>query len=93
VGDEHPDDRTLHWQGALAGRLPHYPILDALRFVLALWVAIGRYGVFPLFTWVDASTSLGRFVTHAWNTVVFGTPAAIVFFVLSSFCISLAISG
>jgi peptidoglycan/LPS O-acetylase OafA/YrhL len=63
----------------LAERLPHYPILDALRFVLALWVAIGHYGVFSLFTWVDASTSLGRFVTHAWNTVVFGTPAVIVF--------------
>jgi len=74
-------------------RLPHYPILDALRFVLALWVAIGHYEVFPLFAWMDASTSVGRFITHAWNSVVFGTPAVIVFFVISGFCIHLPFRG
>jgi peptidoglycan/LPS O-acetylase OafA/YrhL len=73
--------------------LPHYQILDALRFVLALWVAIGHYEVFPLFAWVDANTDVGRFVTHAWSTVFFGTPAVIVFFVISGFCIHLPFRG
>jgi peptidoglycan/LPS O-acetylase OafA/YrhL len=77
----------------LAARLPHYPVLDALRFVLALWVAIGHYEVFPLFTWVDPDTHWGRLITHGWNTVVFGTPAVIVFFVISGFCIHLPFRG
>src|SRR5271169_5826452 len=66
-----------------------YPVLDALRFILALWVAIGHYGVFPLFAGADQSSSLGRFLTHAWSSIVFGTPAVIVFFVISGFCIHL----
>lgn len=72
-----------------ASRNRHYPVLDALRFVLALWVAIGHFEMFPLFAGVDTSTSLGRFLTHAWQSVVFGTPAVIVFFVISGFCIHL----
>jgi peptidoglycan/LPS O-acetylase OafA/YrhL len=70
-----------------------YPVLDALRFVLALWVAIGHYSAFPLFAGVDAATPFGRFVTHAWQSVVFGTPAVIVFFVISGFCIHLPFRG
>lgn len=72
---------------------PHYAVLDALRFVLAVWVAVGHYSVFPLFAGVDTATSFGRFVTHAWQTVVFGTPAVIVFFVISGFCIHLPFRG
>lgn len=71
----------------------HYPVLDALRFVLALWVTIGHSQVFPLFAGVDAATRFGRFVTHAWSSVVFGTPAVIVFFVISGFCIHLPFQG
>jgi peptidoglycan/LPS O-acetylase OafA/YrhL len=71
----------------------HYPILDALRFVLAFWVAVGHYGVLPLFAGVDITTPFGRFVTHAWQSVVFGTPAVIVFFVISGFCIHLPFRG
>jgi peptidoglycan/LPS O-acetylase OafA/YrhL len=66
-----------------------YAVLDALRFILALWVAIGHYGNFPLFAGVDTSTRVGRFLDHAWSSVVFGTPAVIVFFVISGFCIHL----
>ena len=68
-------------------------MLDALRFVLAFWVAVGHYGVFPLFAGMDSSTPFGRFVTRGWNTVVFGTPAVIVFFVISGFCIHLPFRG
>jgi peptidoglycan/LPS O-acetylase OafA/YrhL len=67
----------------------YFPVLDALRFVLALWVAIGHFGPFPLFAGVDTSTAFGRLVTHAWSSVFFGTPAVIVFFVISGFCIHL----
>jgi len=70
-----------------------YPVLDALRFVLAFWVAVGHYGMFPLFGGVDVNTPIGRFLTRGWDTVVFGTPAVIVFFVISGFCIHLPFSG
>lgn len=71
----------------------HYLILDALRFVLALWVTVGHYEPFPLFGGVDTSTRFGYLVTHAWATVVFGTPAVIGFFVISGFCIHLPYIG
>jgi peptidoglycan/LPS O-acetylase OafA/YrhL len=71
----------------------HYRILDALRFVLALWVAIGHYAIFPLFAGADVATGYMRLLTRAWNTVVFGTPAVIVFFVISGFCIHLPFIG
>lgn len=70
-----------------------FAVLDALRFVLALWVAIGHYQAFPLFAGVDTTTRVGRFLEHAWNSVVFGTPAVIVFFVISGFCIHLPFHG
>jgi peptidoglycan/LPS O-acetylase OafA/YrhL len=70
-----------------------YPILDALRFVLAFWVAVGHYEIFPIFAGVDVATPFGRFVTHAWQSVVFGTPAVIGFFVISGFCIHLPFRG
>jgi len=70
-----------------------YAVLDAMRFVLALWVTIGHYEVFPIFAWVDPTTRVGRFLTHAWSSTVFGTPAVIVFFVISGFCIHLPYRG
>jgi peptidoglycan/LPS O-acetylase OafA/YrhL len=70
-----------------------YAVLDALRFVLALWVALGHSEVFPLFAGVDVATRFGRFVTHAWASVFFGNPAVIVFFVISGFCIHLPFRG
>ena len=74
-----------------AGR--RYAVLDAMRFVLALWVTIGHYEMFPLFAGVDATTRFGWLLTHGWPTVVFGTPAVIVFFVISGFCIHLPYRG
>jgi peptidoglycan/LPS O-acetylase OafA/YrhL len=66
-----------------------YPVLDALRFFLAFWVVMGHFGMFPLFAWVNGNTFLGRTLVHGWNSVVFGTPAVIGFFVISGFCIHL----
>lgn len=70
-----------------------YPVLDALRFVLAFWVAVGHYEIFPLFAGVNDATPFGRFLTRGWSTVVFGTPAVIVFFVISGFCIHIPFIG
>lgn len=66
-----------------------YPILDALRFILAFWVTMGHVSVFPLFAWADTTTKFGRLLVHAWSSVVFGTPAVIGFFIISGFCIHL----
>jgi len=82
---------AVHGEGR-AG-LNHYRILDALRFVLALWVAIGHYAIFPLFAGADATTGFMGLLARGWNTVVFGTPAVIVFFVISGFCIHLPFIG
>jgi peptidoglycan/LPS O-acetylase OafA/YrhL len=71
----------------------YYPILDALRFVLALWVAVGHYGMIPLFGDVDTGTGLWHLFKRGWSTTVFGTPAVIVFFVISGFCIHLPFRG
>src|SRR5260370_747785 len=79
--------------GEARARPSHYRILDALRFVLAFWVAIGHYGMFPLFAGADATSGYMRLLTRGWNTVVFGIPAVIVFFVISGFCIHLPFSG
>ena len=84
---------TVPRETVTADRTPHYAVLNALRFVLAFWVVLGHGGGFPLFAGVDEGTRFGHFVTHAWNTVVFATPAVIVFFVISGFCIHLPFRG
>jgi peptidoglycan/LPS O-acetylase OafA/YrhL len=66
-----------------------YPIIDALRFTLALWVVLDHLGVFPLFGGIDIGTRLGRTLTHAWSSTIWGIPAVICFFVISGFCIHL----
>ena len=58
-----------------------------------LWGCSCHYEVFPLFAGVDTATQFGRFLTHVWSTTVFGTPAVIVFFVISGFCIHLSFRG
>jgi peptidoglycan/LPS O-acetylase OafA/YrhL len=58
-----------------------------------MWVTIGHYEVFPLFAGADGTSGLAKLLTRGWNTVVFGTPAVIVFFVISGFCIHLPFRG
>lgn len=67
----------------------HYPSVDALRFLLAFWVAVSHFDVFPLFAGVDTSRKFGWLLTHGWSTLFYGLPAVIVFFVISGFCIHL----
>lgn len=74
------------------GALPrrgYYPVLDALRFVLAFWVVVGHFGMLPLFGDPHGGTGLWHWFKRGWATAVFGTPAVIVFFVISGFCIHL----
>jgi peptidoglycan/LPS O-acetylase OafA/YrhL len=106
VGSDAPieDDTRIEIEGGAnvtrdgtkaAARAEHrrYAVLDALRFMLALWVTIGHYEAFPLFAGVNEATPVGRFLVHAWQSIVFGTPAVIVFFVISGFCIHLPFRG
>lgn len=67
----------------------HYPILDALRFVLAFWVVMSHFGVFPLFAGAETSNWFARNISHFWSTLTYGIPAVIGFFVISGFCIHL----
>lgn len=62
-------------------------ILDALRGVLALDVAIGHAGMFPLFGSIHQSNTLLALLARGWDTFVFGPPAVIAFFIISGFCI------
>jgi peptidoglycan/LPS O-acetylase OafA/YrhL len=71
----------------------YFPVLDALRFVLAFWVAVGHYKMIPLFGDANAGSGLWHLFKRGWNTTVFGTPAVIVFFVISGFCIHLPFRG
>jgi peptidoglycan/LPS O-acetylase OafA/YrhL len=71
----------------------YYPVLDAMRFVLAFWVVVGHYEMIPLFGDPGSGNGFWHLFKHAWNTVVFGTPAVIVFFVISGFCIHLPFRG
>ena len=66
-----------------------FSVLDALRILLARWVTVGHFGVFPLFAGVDTATRLGRTLVHGWSSIVWGNPAVIGFFVISGFCIHL----
>ncbi|HUL35290.1 MAG TPA: acyltransferase [Candidatus Eisenbacteria bacterium] len=78
---------------SLPKKAGYFPILDALRFCLAFWVAVGHFEMIPIFG--DPSTGYGlwHLFKRGWNTVVFGTPAVIVFFVISGFCIHLPHRG
>jgi peptidoglycan/LPS O-acetylase OafA/YrhL len=71
----------------------YFPILDGLRFILAFWVAVGHFEMIPLFGDYNAGVGFWHFVRHAWSTIVFGTPAVIVFFIISGFCIHLPFRG
>ena len=70
-----------------------FPILDALRFVLAFWATVGHFGMPSLLGDPTTGTGYWFLLKRGWNTVVFGTPAVIVFFVISGFCIHLPFRG
>lgn len=63
------------------------PGLDAIRFVLAAWVVLGHYGVFPIFLERGAPFSLIEFLRVGYENTGNGPAAVIVFFVISGFCI------
>src|SRR5258708_20458771 len=62
-------DHCCHISPPMTGepraRENHYRILDALRFVLALWVTIGHYAIFPLFAGAETATGFMRLLTRA----------------------------
>ena len=91
--DQTMGDKNVPVGGRAATRAGYYPVLDALRFVLAFWVAVGHYKMIPLFGDATVGFGLWHLFKRGWNTFVFGTPAVIVFFVISGFCIHLPFRG
>jgi peptidoglycan/LPS O-acetylase OafA/YrhL len=76
--------------GAAEGRhsaLQRFYVIDALRSVLALCVAIGHLGMFPLFGPSGQPDAFWDLAARGFRTLVFGPPAVIAFFVISGFCI------
>ena len=72
--------------------MKRYPIIDALRFALAFWVLIGHS--FDMAPHVQSGAhTLGRSTLGVWSTAVYATPAVIVFFVISGFCIHIPFRG
>jgi peptidoglycan/LPS O-acetylase OafA/YrhL len=67
--------------------LKRFYVVDALRSVLALCVAIGHAGVFPLFGPVGQPNAVLDLMARGFRSLVFGPPAVIAFFVISGFCI------
>jgi peptidoglycan/LPS O-acetylase OafA/YrhL len=70
-----------------------FSIVDAIRGLLALVVALGHFGMPPLFGAVDVSDVFLRNLARFWRTLAFGPPAVVAFFVISGFCIHFAFAA
>jgi peptidoglycan/LPS O-acetylase OafA/YrhL len=64
-----------------------YDVIDALRFILAAWVAVSHLGHFPVFGKQVGATGLIHGADRFLNTLVWGMPAVMAFFVVSGLCI------
>lgn len=67
------------------------PGLDSIRFVCALWVVFGHFGL-PSLPFGKA-TLLGLIATGVYNNLTSGPAAVIIFFVISGLCIHLPHTG
>jgi peptidoglycan/LPS O-acetylase OafA/YrhL len=67
--------------------LKRFYVIDGMRAVLALCVAIGHSGTFPIFGPVGHGDVFWDILARASRSLVFGPPAVIAFFVISGFCI------
>jgi peptidoglycan/LPS O-acetylase OafA/YrhL len=74
---------TASWPGAGRQRVRG---LDAIRFVLAIWVMIGHLGRLPYAASIPSGPGM-ILVRGIYNNVISGPAAVIVFFVISGFCI------
>lgn len=54
---------------------------------------MAHYGEPPIFAGVSTSNRFVWFLVHGWQSLVFGAPAVICFFVISGFCIHLPFRG
>jgi peptidoglycan/LPS O-acetylase OafA/YrhL len=58
-----------------------------MRSLLALCVAIGHMGLFPVFGPVGQTDAVLDLLARIWRTAVFAPAAVIAFFIISGFCI------
>ena len=69
-----------------ANKPERFAILDALRFFLAMWVVVAHAGAFPIMG-STPSPGLAHWIARATNSIIWGIPAVMAFFVISGFCI------
>lgn len=61
--------------------------LDSIRFICALWVLFGHFAAPPLTDGIDLGSRLGYLIGGISSRTFTGTPAVIIFFIISGFCI------
>src|ERR1700692_810828 len=66
---------------------PHIARLDSIRFVAALTVLLGHFGVIPSLRGVWIDRSIGWAIRGTLDNSINGQAAVMVFFVISGFCI------
>lgn len=61
--------------------------LDSIRFILALFVLLYHIGHSHIYSFIDRTTTIGKFTSAGLDCLFNGPAAVIVFFVISGFCI------
>lgn len=61
--------------------------LDSIRFILAIFVLLYHIGHSHIYSFIDRSTLIGKFIAAGLDCLFNGPAAVIVFFIISGFCI------
>lgn len=61
--------------------------LDSIRFILAIFVLLYHIGHSHIYSFIDRSTLIGKFIAAVLDCLFNGPAAVIVFFIISGFCI------
>lgn len=61
--------------------------LDSIRFILALFVLLYHVGHSNIYSFIDRTSTIGKFTAAGLDCLLNGPAAVIVFFVISGFCI------
>jgi peptidoglycan/LPS O-acetylase OafA/YrhL len=83
----------LRDRSSFEGPVQRFFILDSLRGILALIVALGHLGMPPVFRTLEQHGPILHALARFWRTIPFGPPAVIAFFVISGFCIHYPMAG
>lgn len=68
----------------------HVAGLDTIRFLAAMWVALGHGAMFPVIAYAPAKAGVWKVIIGLNNSAFNGVAAVMIFFVISGFCIHYA---